>query len=115
MRDLAEILRANIKGRLQLLGMNDADLAKKAGITKTYVSQLLRDKPEGRNENPGIKQLQRIAEALETTASRLLAGPEDRPNPLQAIDEAVRLWREFRAHGIDSAEIRALFGHPPKK
>jgi transcriptional regulator with XRE-family HTH domain len=97
--DLASILRENVRARLRSLGMSDADLARKAGISKTYVSQLLRDDPQGRNDNPGIKQLERIAKALETTVPRLLAGPEDQAD----LKNSVRSVLEF-LQGLDQAD-----------
>ena len=82
---------------------NRSELARRAGLSPPYVTQLL----NGTNKSPGLEQLEALAKALDTTVSRLLAGPEDKPNlrdSLDAIREAMRVLE-----GEDDAEALKIW------
>ncbi len=49
-------------------GWTQVDLAKKSGLTQAFISQL----EAGRQKNPGIASLQRIAKALGVTIAELV-------------------------------------------
>lgn len=111
MSSASEVLRANVRRILRDSGLSQSELARRAGLTPAYISQLL----SGVNQSPGLDQLEQIAKALGITPSRLLAGPDDKPSAIDCLDEAIRLMKEVRERGVDSPDVRALFGHPPKK
>lgn len=66
MIDVDNELAKNIKARMVKKGMNQNELAQKAGTTPQYISAILKGKPVGR------KVLERIAKALDTTPGELL-------------------------------------------
>lgn len=58
---------------MQQLGITQAEAAKKAGVTPTYLSQILRQT----NENPAISNLEAIADALGFTLAELVTDPKE--------------------------------------
>ena len=65
--DICARLRRNMIVERNKRGLSQEDLAAKADIHRTYLSGLERG-----IRNPTLKVLERLAEALETTPSRLL-------------------------------------------
>ncbi|HEY1663822.1 MAG TPA: helix-turn-helix transcriptional regulator [Verrucomicrobiae bacterium] len=66
------VLRAlgrNVRRRRELLNFTQAILSEKSDIDQTYLSGI-----ECGKRNPGIKNIARIAKALETTISQLVEG-----------------------------------------
>lgn len=54
--------------RCRLLGINQTELAQRAGVTRAYLYRLL----QGGVPNPGVLTLQRLAQALEVSATALV-------------------------------------------
>lgn len=72
--DLAEVFRANVRRRMEQLGVTQAELAERMGVTRPFVSHMLTG-----YRNPGLESLERFAAALDVKACRLI--DEDyRPN-----------------------------------
>jgi transcriptional regulator with XRE-family HTH domain len=73
-----------------LRGMTQADLAQKADVAVTYISGL-----EGGDTAPGIDLVDRLANALGTTAAELL--PSVRPPDAKAVlqDQAQQMFEQL--------------------
>jgi len=65
--NLGEVFRANVRKRMDKLNVTQADLAEKMGVTRPFVSHMLTG-----YRNPGLETLKNFAEALDTTAAKLL-------------------------------------------
>ena len=72
MTELHDLLARNMKRERALLGLTQADLAEKAGISVGYVGEL-----EIGRKFPSAENLEGIAQALKLRPFRLLDGPED--------------------------------------
>ena len=64
---LAHAFRVNVRRRMQQLNVSQVELAEKLGVTQPHVSLMLNGK-----RNPGLESLEKFADALETTAAKLL-------------------------------------------
>ncbi len=64
---LAQAFRLNVQDRMRKMGVTQTELAKRMGVTVANVNHFLTG-----YRNPGLESLESFAEALETTASRLL-------------------------------------------
>src|SRR5690606_19584970 len=82
-----------IKARRKHLRLSQEEAAARAGVDLSYWSQL----ENNRIENPGLRTIQRIAQALETTMSYLL-GETDDPEPIRVREEAAHDSRLYDAH-----------------
>lgn len=70
-------LQKRLKMRMDMLGMNAFQTAKKAALGESFVRDILR----GKSRNPGVDKLEKLAAALETTVDWFLAGGEQVPPP----------------------------------
>jgi transcriptional regulator with XRE-family HTH domain len=68
---IVELVARRVRARRKALGLSQEALAHEAGIDRTYVSQV-----ERRMRNLTITMLVRLAQALGTTADRLLTDDE---------------------------------------
>ncbi len=81
-------------------GMTQAELARRAGVSVTYVSQL-----ESADTAPGIDLVARVAKALGITTTELLP-PESAPETLAVLkDQAERQFDELRKVGDRQAYL----------
>ena len=64
---LREVLSANMKKRREQIGLSQEGLAEKAGLHRTYISDI-----ERCSRNVSIDNIERIATAFDTNASDLL-------------------------------------------
>lgn len=62
------MLKENIKRYRKEKNLSQEELAKKAGITYTTLTKI----ESGHNDNPTVKTLQQIAQALEVTLDDLM-------------------------------------------
>lgn len=88
MPDSGEILVRNIKRRLTKMGIRAADLARRTHFSTAKISNYLNGQ-----HVPSLENIDKIAEALETTTFELLT-PEDheyKPTPKEALE----ILREF--------------------
>jgi transcriptional regulator with XRE-family HTH domain len=69
LKKFREQFSSNVRARRAYLGLTQEDLAEKARLERTYISQIERN-----NANPTIDALHALAKALDTTASELLSG-----------------------------------------
>lgn len=69
--ELAEAMPAIFKQRRMLLGLSQDDVATKTGINRAYISDL-----ERTPRNISLTNLSRMAEALESSPSKLVAEAE---------------------------------------
>jgi transcriptional regulator with XRE-family HTH domain len=76
-RDLDRTVGKEIQRLRVLIGFSQEELADRAGLSRTYISQLERGL-----KSPSVRALDPIARALDTTMSDLLRTVEDalRPN-----------------------------------
>ncbi len=65
--NLAEVFRDNVRRRMDQLGVTQAELAERMGVTRPFISHMLTG-----HRNPGLESLQNFADALDTTAAKLL-------------------------------------------
>lgn len=97
----SEGLKQRIQQRMDELGWKSAPLAKAAGLSPTYVRDLLRtDEP-----NPRLRHLQALAEQLQTTIEWLLNGE----NPGTELSDLMRhrLNKDARQEVLDFAKFKA--------
>jgi transcriptional regulator with XRE-family HTH domain len=78
--DIVRQFAAKLKELRSTRGMTQADLAQKAGISPTYVSEL-----ENADSTPGIDLIDRLARALGVDAAELL--PTKGTDPLPVLKE----------------------------
>lgn len=64
---LSSTFRDNVRRRMAILGYTQTTLATRLGCTQSYVSQILTG-----HRDPGLDTLEAFAEALETSAAKLL-------------------------------------------
>jgi transcriptional regulator with XRE-family HTH domain len=100
-----EIVRL-FAGRLRSLrlsrGMTQAELARQAQVTATYISRL-----ESAGAAPGIDLLARLAGALGTTATELLPASEA-PDPLPVLKEQAKRLLEALIETGDRESFQQL-------
>lgn len=59
----------NVKKFRELLGWSQNELAKRSGVSQPYISEL----EDGKADNPSMKTLEKLANALGVYVSELLA------------------------------------------
>lgn len=77
------VLGDRVRERRKYLRLSQEAAAERAGVDVSYWSQLENNK----FENPGLRTIQRIAQALETSMSYLLGETND-PEPIRLREEA---------------------------
>lgn len=82
-------------------GMTQAELARLAGVTETYVSRL-----EGAGAAPGIDLVARLAQALGTTTRELLPTEEPLDDLTVLREQAVQMLRTLVELGDRDAFLR---------
>jgi XRE family transcriptional regulator, master regulator for biofilm formation len=82
-------------------GLSITKLAKKAGISKGYLSSI-----ESHNTNPSAHMIQKLAKALEVPVEQLLNIQVELLDP-----EWIELVSEAKNIGIDKDEIRAFLAY----
>lgn len=94
-------------------GLKAAELSRRSGVDKAYISMLL----SGKRQNPSEDVILKIASGLRVTVNQLLTGNDDgEPVNLREIErkETVKLTESATPYGIpnltDSAE-RGIFGY----
>jgi transcriptional regulator with XRE-family HTH domain len=81
--------------------MTQADLARAAGLSKAYLSEL----ESGAGRRPSADVLLRVADALDVTIAELL-GQETRPGEPPRIPESLKRFAKER--GLDEDEVHML-------
>ena len=103
MSKCSKILANNITERLKQKGFSQAELARRAGVSQPFIGQIL----SLHNQSPGTSQLERIAEALDTTLFNLLTTPEQRGHhPLdcfEVVRDIMALVRSVDPKDIEEA------------
>jgi CheY-like chemotaxis protein len=79
-RDLKALLGAAIKTERSMLGISQEELAERAGLHRTYVSDVERGA-----RNPSIASIEKLAQALKLSVSRLFARASD-GTPIELIE-----------------------------
>lgn len=79
-------------------------LARKAGVSKAYISQL----ENGTSNKPSAEVLYDIALALDTTAAHLLGRILVRPQGDTSVEIPKNLQKIAKMHGIDSKSLQRL-------
>jgi transcriptional regulator with XRE-family HTH domain len=85
MTDIRSLLSNNIKKRRDFLGISQAALAEKIGISTHYISQI-----ERKNKFPSSDMLERIAAALEFDTPELFSVVPFPPEAIKEFQEGVR-------------------------
>ena len=67
--DIVQLLGRNVRARRKQLGLSQEELAFRAGMKRSYLSDLERGA-----RNPSVRALGRLAEALGAAPEELLAG-----------------------------------------
>lgn len=98
-----------IRLRRKLLRLSQEEAAARAGVDLSYWSQLENNKVD----NPGLRTIQRIAQALDTSMSYLL-GETDDPSPIiqpgQGFHDVDRLFDpEMDLHPEDMHDLEQAF------
>jgi CheY-like chemotaxis protein/DNA-binding Xre family transcriptional regulator len=70
-----------IKEQRNALGISQEELAARAGLHRTYVSELERGE-----RNPSIKSIEKLAQALEVSFTRLFERPPDYASSREAVE-----------------------------
>jgi XRE family transcriptional regulator of biofilm formation len=84
-------------------GLTLTELAKRAGIAKSYLSNLERNL----NQNPSINVMERIAFVLDVDLKALLkTGTDTEIKPQKLEEEWIELVNELKESGIDKAQIQ---------
>lgn len=103
---MQENIYDRITERLKALGLTEEGASKKAGLARDYLRTLFRQK-----SSPTVKSLNKLAEALDTTAGWLMNGDstsEDLKNDTnQQLDESLRLRIEGRLNALGLSEEAA--------
>jgi XRE family transcriptional regulator, master regulator for biofilm formation len=81
-------------------GLTLTELAERAGIAKSYLSNIERNL----NQNPSINVIEKIASVLEVDLKELL-GTSDRKEP-QLDSEWVEFVKELRDSGVEKDQIQ---------
>lgn len=104
MSELRRNLVRNLKRRRTFLGISQAELAERAGISVGFVGEM-----EMGRKAPSLEVLDHLAAALEVEPFRLLMGPSDVADAggREAIYEAATRIKESLAGSMDAA-LRSL-------
>lgn len=95
-----------IRRRRRSLELTLAEVARRAGLSVPFLSQI-----ENGRSRPSMASLQRIADALDTTAVQLLSTAEA-PRPVDVVRDASASVREAGAEGEADGRMRPLVrGH----
>jgi transcriptional regulator with XRE-family HTH domain len=70
--DLKKLLGTAIRAQRDLLGISQEELANRADLHRTYISDLERGV-----RNPSVESIEKIARALRVSASKLFEGTTD--------------------------------------
>lgn len=104
MAKCSKILANNIRWRLKQLGISQADLAKKVGISAPYVNQVVK----GTNQNPSLDSLEAIAEALGIALYELISDPKERAVAGHTLGDCLEVARNF----LDSVDLKVVEKKP---
>jgi len=104
MRDAIKLLGERVKERRLSRRLTQESAAARANLDTSYWSQL----EGGKYDNPGLRTLQRIADALDTTVA-YLSGETDDPNrvPLHIIRRGMPLPPPGAEH-LSEEELREI-------
>jgi transcriptional regulator with XRE-family HTH domain len=102
--ELRKYLIRNLKRRRTYLGISQAELAERAGISAGFVGEM-----EMGRKAPSLEVLDHLAAALDVEPFRLLMGPGDVADVggKEAIYEAASAMKESLASGMEAA-LRSL-------
>jgi len=84
-KELREAFQRNLKGRRHELGLSQEEVAQRAGVDQTYISDL-----EMGKKRPLIDSLANLATALDTTPSALLSSPFADPSPENSSENSLQ-------------------------
>ncbi len=73
MAKASKIIAERIGGKLRQLGISQAELARKTGTTPAFILKLL----QGKADNPGLVNLEAIADVLGISLAELVTDPAD--------------------------------------
>lgn len=76
-------LQKRLKLRIDMMGTNAFEVAKKAGLGDSFVRDILR----GKSKNPGIDKLEKLATALDTTVEWFTSAGEVEKKPAAGVSE----------------------------
>jgi len=82
-------------------GLTLTELAERAGIAKSYLSNIERNL----NQNPSINVIEKIASVLEVDLKELLGSGHDKKE-LQMDNEWVEFVKELRDSGVEKDQIQ---------
>lgn len=82
-------------------GLTLTELAERAGIAKSYLSNIERNL----NQNPSINVIEKIASVLEVDLKELLGSGDDKNEP-QMDNEWVEFVKELRDSGVEKDQIQ---------
>lgn len=82
-------------------GLTLTELAERAGIAKSYLSNIERNL----NQNPSINVIEKIASVLEVDLKELLGSNSDEKEP-QLDSEWVEFVKELRDSGVEKDQIQ---------
>jgi XRE family transcriptional regulator of biofilm formation len=82
-------------------GLTLTELAERAGIAKSYLSNIERNL----NQNPSINVIEKIASVLEIDLKELLGSGDDKKEP-QMDSEWVEFVKELRDSGVEKDQIQ---------
>lgn len=82
-------------------GLTLTELAERAGIAKSYLSNIERNL----NQNPSINVIEKIASVLEVDLKELLGSGDDKIEP-QMDNEWVEFVKELRDSGVEKDQIQ---------
>jgi XRE family transcriptional regulator, master regulator for biofilm formation len=82
-------------------GLTLTELAERAGIAKSYLSNIERNL----NQNPSINVIEKIASVLEVDLKELLGSGDDKKEP-QMDNEWVEFVKELRDSGVEKDQIQ---------
>jgi len=93
-----------IKEQRNALGISQEELAARAGLHRTYVSELERGE-----RNPSITSIEKLARALEVSCTRLFERPPEYASPREAVEillvEDNPIDVELTKHAFQKAQI----------
>jgi XRE family transcriptional regulator, master regulator for biofilm formation len=85
-------------------GISLTELAKISGISKSYLSFIER----GKQKNPGIDVVEKIARALNVDVHSLLKGNQTQLDPAHLDQEVIDLAMEMSRSNIDKEKLKQL-------
>jgi transcriptional regulator with XRE-family HTH domain len=69
------VIGRNLAALRERLGISQAELAKRANIDQSYISRM----EAGRNDNPSLDTLVKLARAFDMSVAELIAALDDSP------------------------------------